>query len=427
MDSTAHFDTEIQKNFKVNFTVNLMDVAFYMFGYSFFDASTILPVFVSHFTQNPILIGLIPFINTAGFLVPQLFSSNFVERAPVKKFFPFNLGLFFERLPILLIVISTFFFAGRSPALALLLFFLFYAFHTAGAGFLMVGWQDMIAKIIPVDKRGRFFGLSNFIGKLTGIAGASTVAWLLSLFAFPKGYVIAFGCTAVCIFISWIFLGLSREPPDPVTKPHISHSAYYRGLPAIIRSNPNFRKFLLTQIVSSFGAMAGGFIVIFAIHRWDIPDSLAATYGISLAIGQSFANLAFGFLADQKGHKIVLEISILLNVLSFLVAIVSPSPIWFYLTFALRGMSLGGNFVSGLALPLEFSKPEDRPTFIGLAGTIPGIAGAIAPFLGGVLANLTSYTLLFTISILIAICAFAMMHWFVKDPRHFEAQYSPTG
>ena len=36
-----------------------------------------------------------PVIATAGFLVPQLFTANLVERSPRKKFFPFNLGFFF--------------------------------------------------------------------------------------------------------------------------------------------------------------------------------------------------------------------------------------------------------------------------------------------------------------------------------------------
>ena len=56
-----------------------------------------------------------------------------------------------------------------------------------------VGWQDLIAKIIPVEKRGRFFGITNFLGNGAGILGALAVPFILDSFAFPMGYVISFG------------------------------------------------------------------------------------------------------------------------------------------------------------------------------------------------------------------------------------------
>jgi len=425
MSLTDTFNQQVSKNYRFNFSVNLADIALYMFGYSFISPSTILPVFVSHFTQNPILLGLIPFINTAGFLIPQLFSSNLIEHAPVKKFYPFNLGIILERLPIFLLIAMTFFFSGADPVIALGLFFFLYSWHTFGAGFIMVGWQDMIAKIIPVDKRGRFFGLSNFIGNLTGIAGASTVAWLLVKFPFPTGYVIAFGCASLCIFTSWIFLGLSREPRDPVTKPVISNLEYFATLPKIIQSNPNFRNYLITQVISAFGAMASGFIMVFALHRWEIPDGQAASFTIAILVGQSAANLLFGFIADRKGHKVVLEFSIIFNILAFGLALLAFSPIWFYAIFALRGISLAASFVSGMSFPLEFSEPKDRPTYIGLAGTVPGIAGAIAPILGGVLASAIGYNVLFSVSIFVAVISLGCMHWLVHDPRKIQINDTP--
>ena len=377
-----------------------------------------MPIFVTHFTQNPLLIGLISVITSAGFLVPQLFTANLTERAPLKKYYPFNLGFFVERLPVLLLAPATFFLAVSSPGLALAAFFVLITWQSAGAGTVMVAWQDMIAKIIPVQSRGRFFGLSNFLGNFTGILGASVVTWLLRKYEFPTGFVIAFGIASAFIFISWIFLGLTREPRTEPTKPVISNLAYFKALPQIIRTNPNFQAYLFTQIVSAFGVMGAGFLLVHAIQRWHLTDAQAASFNIASLLGQSAANLLLGFLADHKGHKIVLEISILLNIIAFILAIFAPIPAWFYLVFALRGMSMGGNFISGMSLPLEFSEPEDRPTFIGLAGTLPGIAGAVAPLLAGGLAGAIGYPTLFIVSTSIAVVSFGMMKWLVRDPRH---------
>ena len=145
---------------------------------------------------------------------------------------------------------------------------------------------------------------------------------------------------------------------------------------------------------------------------------------IALLIGQSIANLLLGFLADRKGHKLVLEISILSNITCFILALLASSPVWFYAIFALRGINLAGNFISGLSLPFEFSEPQNRPTFIGLASTLPGVAGTIAPLLGGILAGIAGYPPLFAITTVIAIASLGMMRWLVRDPRHIDREYS---
>lgn len=418
MSSTDIYNAEVRRHLKFNFTVNLIDVATFMFGASFISLGGVLMIYVTHFTKNPLLIGLISVISTGGYLLPQLFTANLVERVPVKKVFPVRLGFFTERVPVFLLAPTAFLLATRSPALALFVFFLLITWQNFGAGMVMVGWQDMVAKIIPVQHRGRFFGIANFIGNFSGILGAATVSWLLTRYEFPNGFVISFTCASVFIFISWIFLSLTREPRDPTTKPVVSHLDYFKTLPNTLRSNPNFQRYILTQIVSTFGAMATGFLLVYAIEHWTLSDGNAATFSIALLMGQSAANLFLGFLADRRGHKLVLEISILLNITSFILALIASSPIWFYAIFALRGMNGAGNFISGLSLPFEFSEPRDRPTYIGLASTLPGIAGILAPLLGGGLASIFGYPTLFAISTVIAVIAFGMMKWLVLDPRH---------
>ena len=420
MSAAAEYAEEIRRNFKFNFTVGLLDVSTFMFGYSFMSPAAVMPIYITHFTKDPLVISLISVITTAGFLVPQIFTSNVVERAPLKKYFPFKLGFFLERVPVTLLAPSVLLLATRSPSLALFVFFLLIAWQNIGAGSTMVGWQDMIAKIIPVQSRGKFFGLSNFLGNFTGILGASVVSWLLLRFDFPNGFAISFGIASLFILISWVFLGLSREPRDLTSKPVVSHKDYFKSLPATIRGNPNFKRYLWTQIVAAFGMMASGLLLVYVIDRWAVSDGQAATYNIALLLGQSAANLLLGFLADRKGHKMVMEIGISANILVLVLALLAPSPVWFYGVFALRGMTQSASFISGLSLPLEFSDAENRPTFIGLANTIPGIAGTVAPLLAGGLAKTLGYPVLFTVCAVLAIAAFGMMKWLVKDPRHLE-------
>jgi MFS family permease len=414
-DSTIQM--EIERNYRWNFLVNTLDGASYWFGMSFFSSTIILPLFVSHFTDSPLAIGLISFIGWGGIFLPQLFMANVVERAPRKKFFPVTIGFFLERLPILLLAPAVYFLAIRQPLMTLIIFFVLYAWQNIGAGIILVGWQDMIAKIIPVEKRGRFFGITNFVGNGTGILGALALPFLLGKFEFPLGYVFAFAITAAFIFFSWVFLSLAREPAVPSSKPPISQLDYLRSLPEVLRRDRNFRMYLLAQITYSLSGMAAGFLVVYAVQNWHLPDGQAGGFMIALQVGLALANLVFGLLSDRRGHKLSLEICLSLSALTLILAVIAPSPWWFFPIFFLRGAVNAGTFISGISIVYEFTGPEDRPTYIGLANTLPGIAGSIAPLIGGWLAGAISYQAMFSLSAIIGTASWALLRFAVREPR----------
>jgi MFS family permease len=131
----------------------------------------------------------------------------------------------------------------------------------------------MIAKIIPVEKRGRFFGITNFVGNGTGILGALAVPFVLEKFTFPLGYVFSFAVTAALIFLSWVFLALTREPAVYSSKPSVSQLDYLRSLPEILRRDRNFRMYLLSQIIFSLSGMATGFLVVYTVRTWNLADA----------------------------------------------------------------------------------------------------------------------------------------------------------
>lgn len=408
---------QVERNFRWNFLVNSLDGASWWFGMSFFSSTIILPLFVSHFTDNPLFIGLIPFIGWAGIFLPQIFVANVIGRAPRKKFFPVTLGFFLERVPIFLVAPMTYFLATSHPVLALVFFFVLYAWHNFGAGFIIVGWQDMIAKIIPTDKRGRFFGITNFIGNGAGILGALAVPFVLEKFAFPMGYVFSFTVTGILIFLSWFFLSLTREPAVYSSKPSISQMEYLRSLPDVLRKDRNFSKYLLAQIVFGLSGMATGFLVVYTAQTWNLPDAIASGYMIALQIGLTLSYLFFGFLADRRGHKLNLEICALLSALSLVLVIIAPSPLWFFPIFFLRGSVNAGTFISGISIVYEFTDPENRPTYIGLANTIPGVAASIAPLIGGWLAEVMNYQSMFILSALLAAAGWMLIRFVVREPR----------
>lgn len=406
---------EVARNYHWNFAVNLLDGAAFWFGFGFVSSSTILPLFVSKLTTNPLALGLLAVLAQGSWFLPQLFTANAVEQLARKKPVVVNLGFFLERLPTWLLVIAALA-AGRSPVLALILFMAGYAWHGLGAGFVATAWQDLLARCFPVNRRGRMLGTTMFIGAGTGAIGSALSAWLLAEYRFPLNFAYIFAIAAAAITLSWAFLALTREPVQAVSVPPQSNHQFWTGLPVILRQDRNFRRFVVARTLMALGGMGGGFVTVAAVARWQVPDSTVGLYTGMLLAGQTVGNLTLGWLADRMGHKLPLEIGALTSCLAFACAWLAPSAGWYLLVFFLSGITLGAIIVSGILVVMEFCEPERRPTYTGLANTGVGMVGIVAPLLGAWLASV-HYGLLFAISATVNLLALMAMHWWVQEPR----------
>jgi MFS family permease len=411
----AEIAAEVATNYRWNFTFNLLDGAAFWFGYSFASASTIVALFISKLTPNPLALGLLAVLAQASWFLPQLFTANAVEHLPRKKPVVVNVGLFLERLPTWFWVVAALM-AVRTPGLALALFLLAFAWHGLGAGVIATAWQDLLARCIPVKRRGRLFGSTMFIGAAAGAGGAVVSAWLLETYPYPVNFAITFAIAAAAITLSWLFLALVREPVQPVTVPPQSNRQYWSGLPGIIKADNNFRQFLVGRTLMALGGMGIGFVAVAAVARWAVPDSTVSVYTGALLIGQTIGNLTLGWMADRFGHKRSLEIAALASFLAFGLAWLAPASEWYYVVFALLGISSGAIIVSGILVVMEFSEPGRRPTYIGIANTSVGLVSIAAPLLGAWLASI-GYGWLFAVGAVVNLAAFAVMHWRVREPR----------
>jgi len=411
----AEVMAEVWRNYPWNFVMNLLDGAFYWFGATFASGATILPLFVSKLTASPVPIGLLAAINQGSWYLPQIFTANVVERLPRKKPVVVNLGFFVERLPVWLLVAAALVAEGW-PEVALGILLVGCAVWGLGAGLVATSWQELIARCFPVERRGRFFGLSSFVGAGAGTIGASLSAWLLQAWPFPMNFAWIFGIAAGSITLSWGFLTLVREPVQAVTVPSRSNREYLAGLPALLRHDRNFRWFLLARLLLTLGSMATGFLTVAAVQRWHVADGTVGIYTMIMFLGLTGSSPAFGFLADRLGHKLSLEIGALASFLSFGLAWLSPLPEAYYLVFLLVGIGFGSLSVSGILIVLELSVPERRPTYVGIANTGVGMAAVTGPLLATVMAGL-GYAWLFATSAALSLAALVLFHWWVEEPR----------
>ena len=416
MAQSTH-DRTADSNLTWNFTVNLIDIAFITLGISLVSRDTVLPVLVSTLTDSNLAIGLIAALYGMGIYLPQLLTANFTERLRYKKPFVMLVGSVGERLPYLLMGVAVWLFAVPAPNMALVLVLGCLALSGFSAGAATPAWYDMIAKVIPVSRRGLWSGLGHGLGALMGIFGAFLVGRILDGYPYPNNFtllfLLAFGATC----LSFVGLALNREPPSPLVKRRVSTRSYFRQLPALLRANRNYRRFFFSRTVVILGAMATSFFIIYGIQRFALDGAAIGLMTATLVASQAVMSLLWGVIGDRIGHKVVLTSAAFALALAALNTLLAPTQGWLVLSFVLLGMYSSGDAVSGLNIILEFAAPEDRPTYIGLTNTLLAPTIILAPILGGWLATIAGFpTLLITAAAVASTGAFLLAFW-VQEPR----------
>lgn len=413
VDQAAH------KDFRWNFSVNVLDIVFIVLGFSLISRDTVMPTLVSELTDSKLAIGLIPAIFTLGFYFPQLFSANFSEGLVYKKPFLMLLSSFGERLPYLLIGIVIWLFAVPMPALALGLFFLCLAVASFAAGYGTPAWYDMIAKVIPVRYRGIWSGMGHGVGALLGAAGALLIVGpVLAGFPYPTNFALLFVLAFFAMAASWVMLALNREPPSTEVKQNIPITRYFSQLPAVLRANANYRRYVISRGIVLFGTMAGSFYIIYGREELGVTMDEIGYLTLILTISTFAMNLIWGLMADRFGHKTILCIAGAILACTAASALLAPSERWLTLTFVLLGAYVAADTVSSLNIILEFCAPADRPTYIGLTNTLLAPLFAFAPIIGGLVATAFGFPALFGLAFVAAVIGTLMLTFWVREPRH---------
>ncbi len=406
---------EVKKNFKRNFFANLLDAAFWFFGESFAAAYTIMPVFISTLTDSPILIGLIPALDGAGWFLPQLFLARTLEgknrRMPIVRF----LGLF-DRIPFFFLALGAFFIPQLDKNIALILIIVIYAIKTFSGGLVALPWQELIATVIPVSHRGRYWGYSLILGKLMGLGAAAISGILLISITYPYNYATMFLIGFCAVSISYIFLNMNIEPEIPRQNSKETIRLLSR-IKDVLSKDKNFLIYLFNRGFIFLAGMALAFITVYAINTYNLPIAQSATFTAIMLVSEIIGFGIWGNLGDRSGYKRVIEISNLILILGILSLLLVNTLSALYLVFALMSFAHSGEYIADQNFAMEFGTEENRPTYIGMSKTLTGPFFLLAPIIGGSLVQFLGYKSMFMAALIMAVISFTVIKFFVRDPR----------
>ena len=415
----------VARNFRHNVLINTLDISFFFMADSFGNINTIMPVFAATLTDNPFIIGLMPAIVNAGWFLPQMFIASRVTNSP--KILPLSVRLgVLERLPYLLFAVLALAIPHIGKSTALILLILLMSWRGIAGGMSALPWQEVMARVIPLSHRARFFGFSRVFGQGAGILGSVISGIILANLSYPRNYALGFGIAVIIQWLSFASYIQNREPdpeqsnlpdakpiPSQPKKPAIDFSMFGR----ILKKDSNFRLYLLARSISFIGNMATAFIAVYAIKAFHLPDEQAAVFtGVILASGV-LGYALWGAVGDRIGPKKIMVLSFICWFVALIIAIISKSIWLYYLVFALFGLYQSGVGVGDSMLIMELGEESLRPNYLGMGRTLTGSFLLLAPVLAGSLVSRFDYNVMFIVSAFFVTIATLLMSRVKDVPR----------
>jgi len=404
-----------EKDYRWNFVVNSIDNAFFSVGMTFGSVFTIFPVFAKNLGASNIELGLISAITNLGWGIPAIWGAKYAERSAKKLDLVLKVTML-ERIPYFLIGLIALYLVGFSPKLSLYLSIATMGIAIFAMGFLGPPWMSMIEKVIDSRRRGTYFAVGSGLGAIMGIGGSFIARNLLASHPFPKNFAYVFFTGFVFFMLSLLFLSLTREVPDERIYDDEPVLSYIKKMRHVF-ADKNFRNFLIERIISSFMFSSGGFVTVYLLKKFSLPDDSAAIFTAIVLAFQGASSFLFGPIGDKMGHKLNLIVSKVCYVSATLLAVFSTRVEQAYVVYALMGVVNTTGNVGSMAITLDMTSSKRKELYMGSLYFLIAPFSFVAPLICGKMIDLLGHTLAFLLTGVIGVFNLIYLAKFVEDPR----------
>ncbi|MFC4294923.1 MFS transporter [Novosphingobium tardum] len=411
MERHARF---VDANMRRNFSANLIHGIFGMTGFRLIYAPTIIPAYIHLLTGSASAVGLGTALLQLGGTISPIASGTRVETRRFILPYAVRVGSMM-RVMLLGLALAGWFLTGNQLLGVTFVLFLLLGFFS---GAQRVAFQMLMAKVIPIRRRGRLQGYRNVVGGLI----AAVLAWfaghvMIEQSWFGNGYattfLLAFVLTSIGLFALQLLI---REPEAPARRSPLPWRERIAELPKLLH-NPDFRHFLTAQGFATAARVGLPFWTIFVGDRLGLNGALIGGLSLAFLGADTVSNLAWGAIGDRYGFRIVYLLSLGATLAGLILLVTGTTAFPLYGAFAMMGVGSSGWMMASATMVLEFGAHEDIPMRLAFATTVEGAVAAIGPLVAGALVGLFGYTPLIVITfIALAVAALVTMTR-IREPR----------
>jgi MFS family permease len=454
LDAAAPVDAELHAreqayekfvwdNLPRNYAANYVHGMLGMTGFRLVNAPTFIPAYLHMlaaasiagfppvlrmFASPDAIVGLGLALQQVGQVVSPIVGAAQIEHR--KKVLPASMLMgTMMRVQILGMAVSGWLLSGAPLLIAMLGFLLLLGLFS---GAQRVAFQLLLAKVIPISQRGRLQAWRNVTGGLIA-AGLSYAAgrWLigakpyapgptvLGVHLWRNGYSTTFLAAFVLTSLGLTALSLLlREPEPPKLRPQMRVRDRLRDLPALLRGDRGFMFFMLAQTFSVAGRIAAPFYILYARTTIELTGANLGLLTLAYLGADTVSNMLWGYLGDRSGFRSTFVIALVLWIGATALLMLGHTPLLVFIAFCGLGAAQSGYNMSSQTMVLEFGLREDIAMRLAFSSTAEGLMAAIGPLVGGLIAALAGYSVLFVASITFEVIALAILLSLVEEPRN---------
>jgi len=391
------------------------------------SASALFPAPLRMFVNPDALVGLGLSLQQVGQVVSPIFGASQIEHR--KKVLPVSVLMgTMMRLQILGMAISGWFLSGAPLLFAMLVFLTLLGLFS---GAQRVAFQLLLAKVIPISRRGMLQGWRNVTGSLLAavlsyVAGRYLVgthpyspgAKVLGIQLYHNGYSTTFFLAFVLTSLGLTALQvLLREPEPPKLRPQMKVSDRLRDLPGLLKHDKGFMYFMIAQICAMASRIAAPFYILFARNTIELTGANIGLLSVAFVMGDALSNIPWGYLGDKSGFRSTFIIALVLWIGATLMLLLGHVPWLVFLAFFGLGAAQSGYQMSSQTMVLEFGLREDMAMRLAFSSTAEGLMLTLGPLMGGLIAAMAGYATLFVISMTFEAVALVILLALVEEPR----------
>ena len=413
-DAFARHHAFVEANLKRNYTANFVHGVLGMTGFRLIYAPTIIPAYLLAITGSAAAVGLGTALLQLGATISPILSGARIEHR--SHILPYSIRVgSMMRLAILGMALAGWFLTGEVLVFVTLALFLMLGFFN---GAQRVAFQMVMAKVIPIGRRGRLQGYRNMAGGLI----AAVLAWVAGHWfieqdwlgnGYSTTFLVAFGLTSAGLLVLQTMI---REPPAPVSRPIIPLRERVRQFPQLLEDS-DFARFIVAQALATAIRIGGPFWMVYAGQQLGLTGALIGGLSLAFLGADTLSNLVWGPMGDRLGFRIVYILSLGLAAAGVLLLMLFGTAPTIYLAFVLLGIGGSGWMLAATTMVLEFGAHEDIPMRLAFVTTAEGAVAAIGPVLAGLLVAAAGFGPLFALVLAGIGAALALMIFAVREPR----------
>jgi MFS family permease len=420
VEREAIYEGFVWRNLRRNYAGHFMHGMLGMTGFRLVNAPTFIPAYLHLISGSDFFVSLGASLQQLGGVISPIAGAAQIEHRtrilPVSMF----LGTMM-RVQILGIALAGWFLGGTPLLVSVLLFLFLLGLFSGPQG---VAFQFLLAKMIPISRRGQLQGWRNLTG---GIIAAS-----LSYFAgkfiighnvFGNGYSTTFTLAFILTSLGLTaFRFLVREPEPPTVRRRTPIGQRVRELGPMLQSNPGFMYFMIARTFAIASRVAQPFYIIYVGKQIGFSGDVVGTLSLAFLGADTVMSVGWGYLADRYGFRSNFIIALAFWISSTVLLMSVTSPMWLFIAFFGLGAGNSGYQMSAQNIVFEFGHRDDMAMRLAFSNTAESVMSAAGPLIGGVIAASLGYHAVFWVAIASEAIALVLLVTLVEEPRKKRLQ-----